>query len=53
MLSALLSIEGKCVTSAEGIVDDSVDKSIHNLTSIGAEAMCKTDEMVLDIMTSK
>ena len=53
VLSALLSIEGKCVTSAEGIVDDSVDKSIHNLTSIGAEAMCKTDDMVLEIMTSK
>ena len=28
-------------------------KSIHNLTSIGAEAMCKTDDMVLNIMTSK
>ena len=37
----------------EGIVDDDVDKSIHNLTSIGAEAMCKTDDMVLSIMTSK
>jgi len=53
VLSALLSVEGKCVTSAEGIVDDSVDQSIHNLTSIGAEAMCKTDDMVLSIMTSK
>ena len=37
----------------EGIVDDDVDKSIHNLTSIGAEAMCKTDDKVLSIMTSK
>lgn len=53
VLSALLSMEGKCVTSAEGIVDDSVDKSIHNLTSIGAEAMNATDEMVLNIMTNK
>ena len=53
VLSALLAIEGKCVTSAEGIVDDCVDKSIHNLTSIGAEAMCNTDDMVLHIMTSK
>ena len=53
VLSALLSMEGKCVTSAEGIVDDSVDKSIRNLTSIGAEAMNMTDEMVLDIMTNK
>jgi len=53
ILSALLSMEGKCVTSAEGIVDDSVDKSIHNLTSIGADGMGVTDEMVLRIMTSK
>ncbi|MBQ8713276.1 MAG: serine dehydratase subunit alpha family protein [Prevotella sp.] len=53
LLSALLAMEGKCVTSDEGIVDDCVDKSIHNLTSIGADAMCKTDDMVLGIMTSK
>ena len=53
VLSALLSMEGKCVTSAEGIVDDCVDKSIHNLTAIGADAMGITDEMVLKIMTNK
>ena len=53
LLSALLSMEGKCVTSAEGIVDDDVDKCIHNLTSIGADAMRTTDDMVLDIMTHK
>ncbi len=53
LLSALLAMEGKCVTSQEGIVDDCVDKSIHNLTSIGADAMCKTDDMVLNIMTGK
>lgn len=53
LLSALLSIEGKCVTSAEGIVDDCVDRSIHNLTAIGANGMGPTDEMVLNIMTTK
>ena len=53
LLSALLSMEGKCVTSAEGIVDDDVDKCIHNLTSIGADAMQATDAMVLKIMTHK
>ena len=53
LLSALLSMEGRCVTAAEGIVDDDVDRSIHNLTSIGAEAMQQTDEMVLQIMTGK
>lgn len=53
ILSALLAMEGKCVSSAEGIIDDDVDRSIHNLTSIGADAMRTTDEMVLRIMTHK
>ncbi len=53
LLSSLLAMEGKCVSSGEGIVDNSVDKSIRNLTNIGADAMCKTDDMVLNIMTHK
>jgi L-cysteine desulfidase len=53
LLSALLSMEGKCVSSDEGIVDDCVDKSIHNLTSIGADGMGTTDQLVLNIMTNK
>ena len=53
LLSAVLAMEGRHVTSAEGIIDDDVDRSIHNLTSIGADAMCATDHMVLDIMTGK
>lgn len=53
VLSALLAMEGKYVTSAEGIVDDNVDKSIHNLTAIGADGMGITDELVLHIMTNK
>ena len=53
LLSALLSMEGKYVSEVEGIIDSDVDKCIHNLTSIGKEAMCATDDMVLKIMTSK
>ena len=53
VLSALLAMEGKCVSSTEGIVDDSVDKSIRNLTSIGADGMGVTDDMVLRMMTGK
>ena len=37
----------------EGIIDDDVDRSIHNLTSIGREAMKETNRMVVDIMTKK
>ncbi len=53
LLSALLAMEGRYVTSAEGIIDNDVDRSIRNLTVIGADAMCATDLMVLDIMTGK
>ena len=53
VMSALLAMEGKCVSSAEGIVDDCVDRTIHNLTAIGADAMCQTDHLVLRIMTTK
>ena len=53
VMSALLAVEGKCVTSAEGIIDDDVDRSIHNLTAIGREGMAATDRLVLDIMTHK
>lgn len=53
VLSAMMAMESKCVTSVEGIVDEDVDQSIRNLTKIGSLAMNETDKMVLDIMTSK
>ena len=53
MLSSLLAMEGECVSSVEGIVDDDVDKTIKNLTKIGAVGMNETDKIVLDIMTDK
>lgn len=53
VLSAMLAMEQKCVTSVEGIIEDDVDRSIRNLTKIGSQAMNETDRMVLDIMTHK
>lgn len=53
VMSAMLAIQHKYVTSAEGIIDDDVDRSIHNLTSIGSRGMDETDRFVLDIMTGK
>lgn len=53
MMSAMLAMQGKCVSSAEGIIEDDVDKTVRNLTSIGREAMVPTDLHVLRIMTSK
>ena len=53
VLSAVLAMEDKCVTSVEGIIDDDVDQSIRNLTLIGSQGMNETDKLVLDIMTHK
>ncbi len=53
VLSAIMAMEQKVVSSLEGIVDDDVDKTIENLTSIGAIGMQETDKLVLKIMTSK
>lgn len=53
MLSAMMAMENKVVTSVEGIIDEDVDRSIRNLTSIGSKGMEETDHLVLDIMTHK
>lgn len=53
VLSAMMAMEHKCVSSVEGIIDEDVDKTIGNLTLIGSEGMNETDKIVLKIMTSK
>ena len=53
VMSAMLAIQHKYVTSAEGIIEDDVDRSIRNLTAIGSKGMDETDRFVLDIMTHK
>lgn len=53
VMSAMLAIQHKYVTSAEGIIEEDVDRSIRNLTSIGSRGMDETDRFVLDIMTHK
>ena len=53
VLSAMLAIQHKYVTSVEGIIDDDVDQSIRNLTAIGSSGMDVTDRYVLDMMTHK
>ncbi len=53
MLSAMLAMQNSAVSNMEGIIDEDVDRSIHNLTSIGREAMQETNRMVVDIMTHK
>lgn len=53
VLSALMAMDGHCVTPVEGIIDEDVDKCIRNLTDIGRDGMCETDRLVLGIMTDK
>lgn len=53
VMSAMLAMNGKCVSSSEGIISDDIDKTICNLTSIGREAMQETDRLVLRIMVEK
>lgn len=53
VLSAMMAMENRCVTSVEGIIDEDVDQSIRNLTRIGSQGMNETDRVVLDIMTHK
>ena len=53
MLSALMAMENKVVSAAEGIIDEDVDQTIANLTAIGSRGMEETDKLVLDIMTGK
>jgi L-cysteine desulfidase len=53
VFSAMLAMEGKFVTSVEGIIDEDVDQSIRNLTKIASHGMTETDKMILDIMTHK
>jgi L-cysteine desulfidase len=53
VLSAMLAMQGNCVSSIEGIIDDDVDLCVRNLASIGANSMNETDKKVLDIMVNK
>ena len=53
MMSAMMAMNERCVTSAEGIVCEDVDRTVRNLTAIGRDAMKVTDEFVLDLMTNK
>ena len=53
ILSAIMAMENRCVTSVEGIIDEDVDQSICNLTKIGSKGMQETDKVVLEIMAKK
>ncbi|MGF1909982.1 L-serine ammonia-lyase, iron-sulfur-dependent, subunit alpha [Vibrio kasasachensis] len=51
--SALMAIDGIRVTGNEGIVANSVDQTIINLSALANGSMTQTDIQILDIMVSK
>ncbi|HAS63130.1 MAG TPA: hypothetical protein DCS35_11515 [Vibrio sp.] len=51
--SALMAIDGIRVTGNEGIVANSVDQSIINLSALANGSMTQTDVQILDIMVNK
>ena len=50
-IASLMALNNQCVSSTEGIINESVDETIRNFSLIGREAMLETDRVVLDIMT--
>ena len=53
IFSAYLAMQHSYADSTEGIVEDDIDRTIHNLTRIGHDGMQVTDDLILDIMTHK
>ncbi len=53
VLSASMAMHHSFAESTEGIVEDDIDRTIHNLTRIGHDGMCQTDDLIIDIMTHK
>lgn len=53
VLSAHLAMQHSFADASEGIVEEDIDRTIHNLTRIGHDGMTQTDDVILDIMTHK
>lgn len=51
--SAILAVDGICISSHDGIIDADVEQSIANLGRVGNEAMAVTDQVLLNIMMNK
>jgi len=51
--SAILALEGTCISENDGIIEKNIEKTIKNLGSIGSVGMQNTDNMILDIMVCK
>ena len=51
--SAILALNGICVSENDGIIERDIEKTIANLGAVGSVGMQSTDELILQIMTCK
>ena len=51
--SAVLALDGQCISANDGIIEEDIEKTIANLGQIGSVGMKATDKMILDIMSCK
>ena len=51
--SAVLAMDGTCISENDGIIEKDIEKTIRNLGQIGSVGMQSTDNMILDIMVCK
>ncbi|MCF0165590.1 MAG: serine dehydratase subunit alpha family protein [Bacteroidales bacterium] len=51
--SAVLALDGICVSEKDGIIDLDIEKTIRNLGVIGSRGMQTADDMILEIMRCK
>ena len=51
--SAILALNGICVSENDGIIDRDIEKTIANLGAVGSVGMQSTDRLILQIMTCK
>ena len=51
--SAVLAMDGICISEHDGIIEKDIEKTIRNLGRIGSVGMQNADSMILDIMVCK
>jgi L-cysteine desulfidase len=53
MQSAILAVDGICISENDGIIEQDVEKTIANLGRVGSVGMQTTDNIMLNIMINK
>jgi len=51
--SAVLALQGTCISSSDGIIENDIEKTIRNVGTLGSVGMQSADQMILDIMVRK